>query len=430
MNQNQLKKGIFSKIFLYSCKQKRNEGKYMRILNLHITNRCPEISEEQIKKLIRLLPKEVQELEGIISVFNDKDMALKQLPRHLSEEYKNAVKNNEIRASLIRKYDYIVMYSFTMFNEKNEFTYLDFTFNLYHELRHLYQTKYLSDKFVMEGKRNKEIGISYEDRWCEIDANYFASKWMIENKRKIQNILQIPYSFEDKELEMAIQRYEAYQKKQNPLYQSVPIKEKNIFTKFFTKKCDEELGKNNHINILNFCDHISEEIIQKLIYLLEEDVKNMKMNITIYKDFEQASRYILLEMTEEYVEAVKSGGTAGSYIYNQHKEEIVLYGFNIFKEGNPFPSLNFVLNLYHEIRHVYQKHHLPEKNKQESQRDEKESIPYSSKWREIDANYFASKWMIENMDEIHRILGETYNYEQDLQKHITDYEQLQTIQMV
>lgn len=211
--------------------KKRSEGNDMRKSKLHITNRSNEVSTEQIRKLIKLLPEEVRIMEGCIEIFHDKQDALDCLPNGAPEDYISYVIEEKLRATFIRDRNKIIIYNFIIFKEENEFSSLNFAFDLYHELRHMYQAHYLLKRMLTEEKEDERLGTPYEEQWCEIDANYFASKWMIENKRKVQKILQTTYDFEE-ELQSPIKIYENYQKKHNPQYESKPIKERNFFKNF------------------------------------------------------------------------------------------------------------------------------------------------------------------------------------------------------
>lgn len=178
---------------------------------MNLTNYCNKVSDKQVEQLIGLLEEDVRNMNGDIKIYGNFEQALQNLPKETPEEYLESVKRGEEYSAYIYDgYNEIALYNFNIFTREDMCDPTNFTFFLYFQIRSMYQTTYLSKKKEQEEEKDDGEGTPYLLKWYVIDASYFASKWMIENKKEIQKILGEPYDYEI-DLQRYIKNYEQLQ---------------------------------------------------------------------------------------------------------------------------------------------------------------------------------------------------------------------------
>lgn len=162
----------------------------------------------------------------------------------------------------------------------------------------------------------------------------------------------------------------------------------------------------------NHSDIMSDFQIKQLLNLLYEDYKYLGMTISIYDQPTQViedrkqhgHKYI-----DEWCYEDSLNGTLGGY----HKlGNIVLFPFNHSVKNKKYEKglmqLFLLQDLFHEIRHAFQRVHMRKQYNAPYITTDKNG--YRSQWIERDANMFAQRMLEKNRDSINTILGIDFDW--------------------
>lgn len=196
-------KNFVSRLFAKYKKKKETKKDMFRIMNF-----SNQIEKDQMNQLIELLEPDVKNIAGRIRVFENLEQVL-QFQNHINLETMEKLKKGTLTGLYIPSIQEIMIFEFNLPKSKEKVDTVAFAFNLFHEIRHMYQEKYLEGQFYEDARKQNEI--SYKDQWIEIDANYHAIQWILQHKKRICEILNITYNNEEEWKQYSDQLYQQLQ---------------------------------------------------------------------------------------------------------------------------------------------------------------------------------------------------------------------------